>query len=50
LLVNRKAPKLGTIMDDVPAAQQSIDRLRSLAPGTVYPGHGAPFEFAQLGG
>ncbi len=49
LLENRSAPKLGSIMDDVPAAKRSMERLRGLEPRTVYPGHGAPFDFAELG-
>jgi len=48
LLENRSTPKLGSIMDDVPLAQESVDRLRTLGVGTVYPGHGAPFEMSEL--
>jgi len=48
LFENRSVPKLGSIMDDVPAAEESVERLRALDPGTVYPGHGTPFEFAEL--
>lgn len=50
VLENRKAPKLGSIMDDVPTAQASVDRLKTLNVGMVYPGHGTPFEMAQLPG
>jgi len=49
LLENRSAARIGSIMDDVPAAKRSIERLRELHPGTVYPGHGAPFDFSELG-
>ncbi len=49
LLENRSAPKLGSIMDDVPAAKRSVERLRGLEPTTVYPGHGTPFAFSELG-
>jgi hydroxyacylglutathione hydrolase len=49
VLENRKTPRLGSIMDDVPTAQASVDRLKTLGVGTVYPGHGAPFEMADLG-
>jgi len=48
LLEDRGTPKLGSIMDDVPAAERSVERLRELEPATVYPGHGVPFEFLEL--
>ena len=48
VLENRKVPKLGSIMDDVPTAQASVDRLKTLNVGTVYPGHGTPFEMSEL--
>lgn len=48
VLENRKAPKLGSIMDDVPTAQAGVDRLKTLNVGTVYPGHGTPFPIADL--
>ena len=50
LLENRKAPKLGSIMDDVPAARASVERLNGLGIGTVYPGHGRPFHWRDLVG
>ncbi len=50
LLENRKAPRLGSIMDDVPAARASVERLNALEVGTVYPGHGKPFHWRDLGG
>ena len=49
VLENRSVPKLGSIMDDVPTAEASLERLKTLQVGTVYPGHGTPFEFAELG-
>jgi hydroxyacylglutathione hydrolase len=48
VLENRKAPRLGSIMDDVPAAEASVERLTAIGLGTVYPGHGSPFAFADL--
>ena len=48
VLENRSEPKLGSIMDDVPAAQRSVERLQTLSVATVYPGHGAPFPMADL--
>ena len=50
LLENRSAPKLGSIMDDVPTAEASVERLKMLRVGTVYPGHGTPFAMSELGG
>ncbi len=49
LLENRKVPKLGSIMDDVPTARASVERLETLKVGTVYPGHGKPFQWRDLG-
>mmetsp|Transcript_5263 Transcript_5263/g.6057 ORF Transcript_5263/g.6057 Transcript_5263/m.6057 type:complete len:124 (+) Transcript_5263:2-373(+) len=48
LLENVKKPKLSDIMDDLPAARQSLDCLRKLKPRIVYPGHGSPFELNQV--
>jgi len=43
LIENLKTPKLGSIMDDVPAAVESIRKLAGMSITTVYPGHGRPF-------
>jgi len=43
LLANTDKPALNSIMDDLAAAQASVDKLRNLAIRTVYPGHGKPF-------
>ncbi len=48
VLENRSSPKLGSIMDDVPKAQASVQRLRTLHVSTVYPGHGAPFSMSDV--
>ena len=48
LLDNTRQPALNSIMDDVPTAQASVERLRGLAIGTVYPGHGQPFQWEQF--
>jgi len=48
VLENRKAPKLGSIMDDVGTAEAGVRRLKTMDVGMVYPGHGKPFEFADL--
>ena len=44
---NTRQPALNSIMDDVPAAQASVERLKSLEVRTVYPGHGQPFLWGQ---
>jgi len=43
LLDNTDKPVLNSIMDDSLAANASIEKLKSIAINTVYPGHGAPF-------
>jgi hydroxyacylglutathione hydrolase len=48
LLANVDKPSLGDIIDDRPAAEASLQRLRSLDVSTVYPGHGKPFAFFAL--
>jgi hydroxyacylglutathione hydrolase len=50
LLDNMKEPGLSGIMDDVPSASASLERLKGLGIQTVYPGHGEPFEMAALNG
>ncbi|MCL4368517.1 MAG: MBL fold metallo-hydrolase [Actinobacteria bacterium] len=49
VLENRKAPRLASIMDDLPAAEASVGRLKTRKVTTVFPGHGKPFELADLG-
>jgi glyoxylase-like metal-dependent hydrolase (beta-lactamase superfamily II) len=48
LLGNRGRPRLWAIMDDLPAAFASIEKLRHLEINTVYPGHGQPFPMEQF--
>ena len=48
LLDNTRQPALNSIMDDVPTAQASVERLKRLEVRTVYPGHGQPFLWEQL--
>jgi hydroxyacylglutathione hydrolase len=43
LFENTKQPALHSIMDDVAAAEASIEKLKGLRITTVYPGHGQPF-------
>ncbi len=43
LLENTKQPALNSIMDDLAAAQASVERLQDLKVKIVYPGHGQPF-------
>ena len=45
LLLYKDRPVLNSIIDDRAAAQASFERLRSLKPNTVYPGHGESFQF-----
>ncbi|UCC88810.1 MAG: MBL fold metallo-hydrolase [Anaerolineales bacterium] len=48
LLDNTGKPVLNAIMDDVAGASASVEKLRSLAVNTVYPGHGKPFPMEQF--
>lgn len=43
LLENIKKPAFSSIIDDLAAANTSIEKLKSLKINTVYPGHGKPF-------
>jgi glyoxylase-like metal-dependent hydrolase (beta-lactamase superfamily II) len=48
LLENNKAPALASIMDDPVVAAATVQALKGLEIGLVYPGHGQPFPMAQL--
>jgi len=48
LLENTRKPGLHTMMDDLPAAQSSLERLRGMEIHMVYPGHGQPFALQHL--
>ena len=48
LLGNTDEPKLWSIIDDPSAASASVEKLKSLAINTVYPGHGKPFLMEQF--
>jgi hydroxyacylglutathione hydrolase len=41
-------PSLHFFIDDLTAARASLERLRRLEVGTVYPGHGKPFRLEQV--
>jgi hydroxyacylglutathione hydrolase len=46
LLTNTDKPALNTLIDDLPSAQVSLQRLHGMDVGTVYPGHGKPFAYS----
>ena len=48
LFDNTENPALNSIMDDPEAADVSVEKLRSFAINTVYPGHGRSFAMEQL--
>jgi len=50
LLVNTDKPALNTLIDDLPAAEASLQKLRGLGVGTVYPGHGTSFPMHVISG
>jgi glyoxylase-like metal-dependent hydrolase (beta-lactamase superfamily II) len=43
LLVGADEPVLNSLMDDVEAGFDSLEKLGGLGIGRVYPGHGKPF-------
>jgi len=43
LLMNMFRPELHFMIDDLAGCSASVERLKSLPIGTVYPGHGKPF-------
>lgn len=43
LLENTAKPALNSIMDDLMAANASVEKLAGMGIKTVYPGHGSPF-------
>jgi len=48
LLENKDKPVLSSIMDDLSAANASVEKLKKLRVKTVYPGHGKPFPMEQF--
>ena len=48
LLENKDKPVLNSIMDDISAANASVEKLKKLRIKTVYPGHGKPFPMEQF--
>jgi len=48
LLANREEPAFNELMPDPDTAQATLERLKALSIQTVYPGHGAPFEWSEL--
>lgn len=43
LLDNTRRPALNSLIDDPQVARASLEKLKKLPVGTVYPGHGDPF-------
>jgi glyoxylase-like metal-dependent hydrolase (beta-lactamase superfamily II) len=48
LFENTTKPGLNTIMDDLAAAQASVEKLKGYAINTIYPGHGESFQMTFL--
>jgi glyoxylase-like metal-dependent hydrolase (beta-lactamase superfamily II) len=48
LFENEGRPRLNSIMDDQPEAEQTLLRLKNMDIKKVYPGHGNPFDFSDL--
>jgi glyoxylase-like metal-dependent hydrolase (beta-lactamase superfamily II) len=47
LFENVKGPMLNSLMDAPQVTRGSLERLRGLQITTVYPGHGAPFDWGK---
>lgn len=50
LLENIHEPVIGSLIDDLAAVSSSVQKLKSMNIGTVYPGHGKPFPMYLLKG
>jgi hydroxyacylglutathione hydrolase len=48
LLVNNKNPARNTLIDDQAEYDASVERLKTLGIGIVFPGHGRPFKMEQF--
>jgi glyoxylase-like metal-dependent hydrolase (beta-lactamase superfamily II) len=48
LFESTKEPALNSLMDDLAAANNSLEKLKSFEINTVYPGHGSPFQMEQF--
>lgn len=48
LFGNLNQPELWSLIDDQAAAEASVRKVQSLPVTSVYPGHGKPFQIAQL--
>lgn len=48
LLTNIAKPTLNSIMDDIDAANVSIEKIKNLNINVIYPGHGKPFPIAMF--
>jgi hydroxyacylglutathione hydrolase len=49
-LEDRRRPSIATFVDDADALRRSYDRAKQLGIRVVYPGHGRPFAFEEIGG
>lgn len=48
LLVNTDKPVLNSMLEDPDSASASVNKLKSMAINTVFPGHGRPFQMKQF--
>jgi len=48
LLWNMRGPDTHRIVDDPAQLKASVERLKNLGVGTIYPGHGKPFRLESL--
>lgn len=48
ILGNTKEPERTSIAEDIDQMEKSVERLKALHIGTVYPGHGRPFQMGSF--
>jgi len=48
LLTNTNTPAKNTLIQNADVLDASVEKLRALAPSTIYPGHEKPFSMEQL--
>ncbi|OGF45467.1 MAG: hypothetical protein A2452_10850 [Candidatus Firestonebacteria bacterium RIFOXYC2_FULL_39_67] len=48
LYMNMIKPDIQFFIDDLTAAKESLNKLKSLTIKTVYPGHGKPFQYGKV--
>ena len=48
LMTNHAKPAINDLIDDLPTARQSVEKLKALPVKIIYPGHGDPFTLEEI--